>query len=156
MNRFGTDLVAANIEFINAKGEYADFHALRKTFATNLTLAGTSQRVTMELMRHSDMRLTAKTYTDAGLLPIGDAVLNLPFVSVFDSQRDSQTSVAGSLFPSTPVTENKIQESSGTRINKGFRHDLSSMVNGGPEVENGARCRVRTCDFLRVKQKWAF
>ena len=33
----------------------------------------------MEIMRHSDMRLTtAKTYTDAGLLPIADAVLNLP------------------------------------------------------------------------------
>ncbi len=34
----------------------------------------------MEIMRHSDMRLTAKTYTDAGLLPVTDAVLKLPFL----------------------------------------------------------------------------
>ena len=32
----------------------------------------------MEIMRHSDMRLTSKTYTDAGLLPVADAVLELP------------------------------------------------------------------------------
>jgi len=31
----------------------------------------------MEIMRHSDMRLTAKTYTDAGLLSVADAVLLL-------------------------------------------------------------------------------
>src|SRR5271168_2805330 len=34
----------------------------------------------MEIMRHSDMRLTSKTYTDAGLLPVADAVLKLPFL----------------------------------------------------------------------------
>ena len=156
MKRFRMDLVAANIEFIDAKGERADFHALRKTFATNLTLAGTPQRVTMELMRHSDMRLTAKTYTDAGLLPIGDAVLNLPSISTFDSQIDSQKIVPNGLLLSTPVTEKEVPKATGTRMNKGFGHDLSSMVNGSPEVENGARCRVRTCDFLRVKQKRAF
>jgi hypothetical protein len=32
----------------------------------------------MELMRHSDMKLTAKTYTDAGLLPTGDAISQSP------------------------------------------------------------------------------
>ena len=53
MKRFRKDLEAAGIEFLHSKSEYADFHALRKTFATNLTLAGTPQRVTMELMRHS-------------------------------------------------------------------------------------------------------
>jgi hypothetical protein len=39
----------------------------------------------MEIMRHSDMRLTAKTYTDAGLLPVADAVLKLP--SLFSKNR---------------------------------------------------------------------
>jgi hypothetical protein len=98
-------------------------------------------------------KITAKTYTDAGLLPIWDAVLDLLFVSVFDSQMDAQTSVAGGHFPSTPVTEKEILESSGARINKGFRHGLSTMVNGGREVENGARCRVRTCRCGHVHQE---
>jgi len=65
MPRFRADLEAAGIPYIDAKGEYADFHSFRKTFGTMLTLAGVGQRTVMELMRHSDMRLTAKTYTDA-------------------------------------------------------------------------------------------
>jgi hypothetical protein len=31
----------------------------------------------MEAMRHSDIRLTTKTYTDTGLLPVSDAVVKL-------------------------------------------------------------------------------
>ena len=34
----------------------------------NLALAGTPPPATMEIMRHSDMRLTTKVYTAAGLL----------------------------------------------------------------------------------------
>src|ERR1700688_3081514 len=78
MKRFKADLTAAGIEFINAKGYRADFHSLRHTLATNLARAGTAPRVAMEIMRHSDMRLTSTTYTDAGLLPVADAVLKLP------------------------------------------------------------------------------
>jgi integrase len=81
MTRVKADLKAAGIEFINAAGHRADFHSLRHTLATNLARAGTAPRVAMEIMRHSDMRLTAKTYTDAGLLPVADAVLKLPFLS---------------------------------------------------------------------------
>ena len=55
-----------------------DFHALRHTLGTNLALAGTAPRVAMEAMRHSDMRLTTKTYTDTGMLPVSDAVTKLP------------------------------------------------------------------------------
>jgi integrase len=36
MDRFRADLKAAGIPYINDKGEYADFHSLRKTFATEL------------------------------------------------------------------------------------------------------------------------
>ena len=48
----------------------------------------------MEAMRHSDIRLTTKTYTDTGLLPVFDAVTKLPsFLGSpeKDSQIDSQT-----------------------------------------------------------------
>ncbi len=81
MKRFKADLKASGIEFINTTGHRADFHSLRHTLATNLARAGTAPRVAMEIMRHSDMRLTAKTYTDAGLLPVADAVLKLPFLA---------------------------------------------------------------------------
>jgi len=42
----------------------------------------------MELMRHSDPRLTAQFYTDAGMLPIWDPVGALPMFN--DTQIDTQ------------------------------------------------------------------
>jgi integrase len=77
IKRFRADLKRANMDYINARGQRADFHALRYTLATNLALAGTPPHVAMEIMRHSDMRLTSKTYTDTGLLPVWDSVANL-------------------------------------------------------------------------------
>ena len=74
MEQFRKDLKAAGIQYVDSRGEHADFHALRKTFGTMLTVSGVGQRTVMELMRHSDMRLTAKTYTDANMLPISDAM----------------------------------------------------------------------------------
>jgi hypothetical protein len=60
-----------------------DFHALRHTFNTILQRAGVPPRVIMELMRHSDLRLSSNTCTDKTCLPIFDEVgkLNalLPF-----------------------------------------------------------------------------
>jgi integrase len=64
------DLAACGIKGVDEHGRHLDFHALRHTFATMLANAGISPRVAMELMRHSDMRLTAKTYTDAMNLPL--------------------------------------------------------------------------------------
>ena len=92
MNRFREDLKAAGIDYTDGRGERADFHALRKTYGTMLTLAGIGQRTVMELMRHSDMRLTAKTYTDANMLPVSDAIVALAnfATSKRDSQIDSQ------------------------------------------------------------------
>ena len=93
IKRFKADLKRANVDYINARGQRADFHSLRYTLATNLALVGTPPRIAMEIMRHSDMRLTAKTYTDAGLLAVWDKVANLPsFTDPKDSQIDSQNS----------------------------------------------------------------
>lgn len=56
-----------------------DLHALRKTFGTALVLNGEQPRVVMEAMRHSDLKLTMKLYTDAGQLPVGAALARLPW-----------------------------------------------------------------------------
>ena len=78
MKRFRLDLKAADIAPVDATGRRVDFHALRMSFQMYLTLNGTTPRVAMELMRHSDMKLTMKTYTDAGMLPTAAAIKNLP------------------------------------------------------------------------------
>lgn len=59
-----------------------DLHALRKTFGTALVLNGEQPRVVMEAMRHSDLKLTMKLYTDAGQLPVGAALGRLPWNKV--------------------------------------------------------------------------
>lgn|GEM_PF-1675385 len=39
---------------------------------------GVNSRTAMELMRHSDRKLTDKIYTDSNLLPIGEVIRKLP------------------------------------------------------------------------------
>ena len=134
------------MDYINAKGQRADFHALRYTLATNLALAGTPPRVAMEIMRHSDMRLTSKTYTDAGLLPDWDSVANLPSftdplvkdsqIDSQDSQIDSQNSVRMSPSLSVPVKKiTKLREVE-TADRQQSTSDLSLPVTTSQEKEN--------------------
>lgn len=77
------DLNRAGIPFLDDLGRRVDFHSLRKTFGTALVLSGADPRVVMELMRHSDLKLTMKTYTDARQLigPSIAVVEKLPWLS---------------------------------------------------------------------------
>ena len=86
------DFEVAGIPLEDERGHRVDFHALRMTYITRLQRAGVSPREAMELARHSDMRLTMKTYTDAAALPLAATVRGLPAFD--DSQIDSQTLVA--------------------------------------------------------------
>ena len=59
------DLEAAGVEYQDARGEYADFHAMRHTYITRLNRAGTPLATAMSLARHSDPKLTLKAYDHA-------------------------------------------------------------------------------------------
>ena len=78
MHMLKKDLAAAGIPYKDRLGRQADFHSLRHTFGTNLSRAGVLPRVAMELMRHSDLRLTMKVYTDATQLPAAEGIDLLP------------------------------------------------------------------------------
>jgi len=78
MDVFRNDLKAANVPFIDDQGQRIDFHALRKTYCTNLARAGVNPWLAMKLMRHSDIHLTTKVYTDAGKLPLRESLDRLP------------------------------------------------------------------------------
>ncbi|MFM8250608.1 MAG: tyrosine-type recombinase/integrase [Planctomycetota bacterium] len=60
--------------YVDACGRYADFHATRHTFITNLEKAGVSPRLAQTLARHSDIRLTMSVYTHVGLADVTGAV----------------------------------------------------------------------------------
>lgn len=67
---FLQDLAACKIPHLDELGRRVDFHSLRHTFNTMLQRAGVPPRVIMELMRHSDLRLSSTTYTDTTCLPL--------------------------------------------------------------------------------------
>ena len=156
MNIFKADLRAAKIDPVDGRGQRADFHALRHTLATNLALAGTAPRVAMEVMRHSDMRLTSKTYTDAGLLPLADAVTKLPSFTDSDAV-DSQSRLtkfvpSESLPCPSPSLTRRTMSIASILIKSHLFIFCLCLSRLDRTMGNRARCRVRTCDFLRVKQ----
>jgi integrase len=150
MDRFRLDLQAAGIPYVDEKGERADFHALRTTFGTLLMLAGVPEIVRMKLMRHSDMRLTQQVYTDGSMVPIWDAVAGLPVIT--DAQIDALKLVNRSQTESVSVQLKAGKPDFLTSGEQTFSPSESTSVTQSPQDEEHARCRVRTCDFLRVKQ----
>ena len=78
MEVFRRDLAAADIDYVDSSGRVADFHALRYSLGTMLAQTGAAPRTAMEVMRHTDLRLTMNVYTDPRLLDTASAVEQLP------------------------------------------------------------------------------
>lgn len=78
METFKQDLERAGIKHKDASGRVVDFHALRLTLNTELHRAGVPLRTTMEILRHTDPRLSTETYIDANLLNTSQAIELLP------------------------------------------------------------------------------
>lgn len=108
-SKLRVDLAAAGIPAMDERGRRVDVHALRGTFCTMLSVAGVTPRVAMELMRHSDLKLTMRHYTDAAQLPLASDVQRLPSFALtkdnsqIDSQRRAQTAVACGVAESSGV-----------------------------------------------------
>jgi len=62
----------------NHEGLFADFHAIRHFFITNLERAGISPKMAQTLARHSEIRLTLGVYTHVGVKECHLAIGNLP------------------------------------------------------------------------------
>jgi len=124
MDVFKKDLEAAKIPLIDAQGRRVDFHALRHTLCTNLARAGVNPWLAMSLMRHSDIKLTTRTYTDAGRLPTREAVGRLP--DFFPMEKPD------------PVNDGEIQGSHLRSQRSGFSgqsvsHAVTVGINGNVE-----------------------
>lgn len=81
------DMTALGIAFIDPLGQYADFHALRHTFGSELA------KVTMpfdhkKLMRHSDIRTTEKFYVHTEQAATAAAISKLPHLTLPPAKSD--------------------------------------------------------------------
>ncbi len=72
------DLERAGIPYQDEQGQFADFHANRHTFISNLSRAGVPLATAQKLARHSDPRLTANRYTHLGIDVQAGAMASLP------------------------------------------------------------------------------
>ena len=137
--RLRKDLERNGIPYRDELGRYADFHALRYTWATFLQRNGVAQRFAMKLMRHSDIKLTAKVYTDEMQLPIYDAIKNLPRLDAVPGYTQIRAQISGGngQTVSQPVAYNRRSNTHETIANKGDSRCLAESVT--------------TCQVERVK-----
>ncbi|MCP5522347.1 MAG: site-specific integrase [Verrucomicrobiales bacterium] len=131
IEKLRSDLKKAGIEAEDADGRRLDFHALRYTYATNLARAGVAPRVAMEMLRHSDMRLTNTTYTDVLLLPLAEAVEKLPRFGGNDTPIHSPKSGADGLDLAPGGTVGTMECVSESAVFVGQSHELAQPGTPG-------------------------
>ncbi len=127
------DLKACGIPYMDELGRHVDFHALRHTFDTNLQIAGVSPRAVMDLMRHSDMRLSAKTYTDTTRLPIFQEIKKLP--SPIASPKSDKTCLNSGKVGQSEIST-VVEKIS---VLRGEKPLLTAPVQQGPNVKMAER-----------------
>ena len=67
------DLKAAGIPYL-VNGRFADFHALRRIFVTNLAHSGVMPKVAQALAQVGDINLTLGVYTDLDMVELHEAI----------------------------------------------------------------------------------
>ena len=122
-----TDSEKLGIAYCDESGRYADFHALRYTWATFLQRHDIPQRFAMKLLRHSDIKLTSKVYTDETQLPIYEAILKLPRLMECTQIRAQISGAAGDIV-SQAVAEGKENHSSEDADNQPASRKLTVPV----------------------------
>ena len=86
------------------EGAFADFHANRHTFITNLGRAGVPLAVAQKLARHSDPKLTASVYTHLRVHDQAGAVASLPAPPDLTKTEEQQEGGAVLLATGTDLT----------------------------------------------------
>jgi integrase len=164
-----TDFKTAGIALLDERGHRIDFHALRTSYITRLQRAGVSPREAMELARHSDMRLTMKTYTDTAQLPLAATVAQLPAFGLTAAKPGANTQIltqdlvhsGQSVSPSVP--QNGVAKVEETIENIGENNSQPPSVTASHEKskwrrEGDSNPRCATGEHTRIHRKrhWNF
>lgn len=82
------DLKVCGIPYRDEQGRVADFHSLRKYFATSLISGGANPKTAQTLMRHSTPILTMGVYAEADRSQVRTAVDNLALILPLNKRSD--------------------------------------------------------------------
>ena len=144
------DLARAKIDYMDADGRQADFHSLRMTFGTMLAKSGVAPRTAMELMRHTDLRLTMNVYTDPRLLNTAGAVEDLPDLTrptEFEAARLTGTDGG----PADISTRSKVLPKSTTSPGSHGHSWAQSGRRNGPGAGNNADRDVEMVEAVGIE-----
>jgi len=113
------DLLPAGIPYCDGSGRYADFHALRHTFITNLARSGVHPKQAMDLARHSNINLTMARYSHTLLKDRAEALKGLPS---FNGRltRCIEQKATGTYNKKPLIAQPKAKATSGATINTGL------------------------------------
>ncbi len=111
---------------VDDAGRFADFHALRHSFITNLVTGGVHPKTAQRLARHSTIGLTMDRYTHMHKADMADALESLPDLSA--PQRQSVRATGTYDTPKTAEKSLSLPESlnHGIRWNDAHRGALNS------------------------------
>ena len=150
------DLTAAGIEYEDSAGRVADFHSLRTTFITGLSLGGVHPRTAQALARHSSIELTMGAYTDLTAIDLAGALDGLPDLDTpvdegmlktgTDETTDRKLTVGhsqhGRFRPL--VAASRECKSEGTKMRRGTQ--TRGEARTSKPISDGGPSRTRTCD----------
>jgi len=103
---FKADIEAAGIAYRDESGRYADFHALRHTFLTNLANGGVHPKTAQALARHSTISLTMDRYSHSLIGDQARALDVLPDLDHPAREALPATGTAGREPVANPLSEN--------------------------------------------------
>jgi Phage integrase family len=80
------------LQYQDENGLYADFHANRHTFISNLAKSGVSPKVAQTMARHSDINLTMNVYSHVKMEDQEAAIAVLPAPSIIGGTKAKRRS----------------------------------------------------------------
>jgi integrase len=160
------------LAYCDSTGVFADFHANRHTFISNVVLSGASPKVAQVLARHSDINLTMQTYTHLADQEQVAAISGLPAPPAISHAAGSQEQpevttedrLVPMLVPTSVVTSHE-SAAYGTTDLCGTESEETTEITKAPEIAapdtesqslapivESAPCRNRTYNLLIKSQ----
>ncbi len=124
-SRLKVDAERVGIAYKDGDSRYADFHALRYTWATFMRKHGIADNFARKQMRHQTIRQT-DGYTDEAQLPIYDSIKNLPRLAGYTQIRAQISGQTGQNV-TQPVAASEGAESEKSPVNEGVCLGLAPL-----------------------------
>ena len=125
-SRLKVDAARVGVAYQDEQSRFADFHALRYTWATFMRMNGVSDNFARKQMRHQTIRQT-DGYTDEAQLPIYESIKNLPKLAGYTQIRAQILGAEGQNV-AQPVATGEGAKSEKSLVNDGACLGLAPLV----------------------------